>query len=519
MGSKYVSRTILVLVFLLSGRLVFSDTIRVPEYYSAIQDAVDAAQEGDTILVSEGIYRGRIQLKPQLVLRSVGSDELGEVGLKRAEATILDGGGDSGDQPGVVMAEGSTLDGFTITNVGVFEETTWEKHFDSKGEELGDDEGAVRAEGTIPAVSLKVNCTVVNNIVHHNGDVGIAVLGTPTAPKITPFVANNVSFRNLGGGIGIAKRAQPIVRKNVCRHNLRAGIGCRDSAPFILENEFFANIRAGIGCREGARPIIRGNKCYQNRRAGIGVRMEGTAPILEGNECYENEMAGIGSRDGASPLVRDNRVYDNKMAGIGCDGSKPLIVGNESRNNGKAGIGLRGQANAILYQNNCIENKLVAVGATEQSNATLIGNSLKRTGGVPPVLAIKDGSNAAVFDNKITGGGVAALLLQGNAWIGDNHIHSGQHMKGRAVWVWQGSKAAIAENLVDGYSMGIQASESEVTVSKNTIQNFGKQAIVINKAKKARVFDNVAITQDEEAVVVAVQGEKGLVTNNVLQHP
>lgn len=247
--------------------------------------------------------------------------------------------------------------------------------------------------------------------------------------------------------------------------------------------------------------------------------MEGTEPILEGNECYENEMAGIGNRDGASPIIRNNRVYDNQMAGIGCEGSKPLIVGNEASNNGMAGIGLRGQAKAIICENNCIENKLVAIGVTEQSEATLIRNRLQRTGGVPPILAIKAGSAACVFDNGITGGGVAAVLLEGSAWIGNNRIHAGDEKKGKAVWVWQGSRAAIAENLMDGYLVGIQASESEVTVCKNKIQNFGRQAIVINKLKKVRVLDNVAVSQDDKAVVVAVQGEKGVVTNNVLQRP
>ena len=77
-----------------------------------------------------------------------------------------------------MMAEDSILDGFTITNVGVYDEALWKNHFESQGEELGDDEGSVQAEGTVPAISIQgVSCTVTNCIVHHNGDVGIGILG------------------------------------------------------------------------------------------------------------------------------------------------------------------------------------------------------------------------------------------------------------------------------------------------------------------------------------------------------
>jgi len=99
------------------------------------------------------MYRESIRLKPGITLRSEGDDAKGTDGLKRAEATIIDGGGKEAKQPGILMADGSTLDGFTITNVGVYDEVLWKKHFDSHGEELGDEEGSVQAEGTISAPS------------------------------------------------------------------------------------------------------------------------------------------------------------------------------------------------------------------------------------------------------------------------------------------------------------------------------------------------------------------------------
>ncbi|MBT6722415.1 MAG: DUF1565 domain-containing protein, partial [Planctomycetaceae bacterium] len=291
---KSILRSILAFLLIGFNTPIQAETLNVPQDYSTIQTAINAANTGDTVVVAAGTYNERIQLKPGITVRSAGDDTKGTMGMKRAETTTLNGQGNSGERAGVLMAEGSTLDGFTITGIGIFDETCWKKHFDSQGEELSDDEGSVNAEGTIPAVSIYgVSCTVSNNIVHHNGDVGIAVIGMEGKLNHAVIISNR-SYHNMGGGIGIANFAQAIVSGNLCHENLRAGIGCRNSSPLVIENKCFKNVRAGIGCREGARPILRGNECYSNRRAGIGIRMKNTAPLVENNKCYANDMAGIG---------------------------------------------------------------------------------------------------------------------------------------------------------------------------------------------------------------------------------
>ncbi len=507
-----------ILLLLIAAQPAAAATIRVPQDHKTIQAAIDAAEPGDTVLVSPGRFTERIAIRPGIAVRSAGDESRGKSGLKRAEATILDGGGKEGDSPGVVMAEGSTLDGFTITNVGEYDEATWRKHFESHGETLGDDEGTANAEGSTPAIRAEnVNCTVINNIVHDNGDVGIAVIGSQER-RVTPLVAENVAFRNLGGGIGVADHAEPIVQSNICYENLRAGIGCRNASPFVLDNECHNNVRAGIGCREGARPIVRGNTCYGNRRAGIGVALEGTAPVVEDNECYENDMAGIGSRDGAEPILRNNQCYRNKMAGIGCDGSRPLIVGNECRENEMAGIGMRGGATATIQNNRCIENKLVALGVTQGSTATVSGNHFVRTGGVPPLIAVKHGSTALLRDNEIEGGGVAAVLVQGMATVADNQFQGQGEKQGTAVWVWQGSTATVSGNSFGGYRAAVDATQASVVVTNNIVRGAGGPAIIVRDSPEpAHVFANTVISKDENAVVVEIQGPSGVVAENVVQ--
>lgn len=513
-------RTYLSILFIIAtAQPALAATLRVPQDHKSIQAAIDGSNAGDTILVAPGKYGERIRLKLGTILRSDGDDAKGTDCLKRAEATIIDGGGTDGNTSGVVMAEGSTLDGFTITNVGAYDEALWKKHFDSHGEELGDEEGSVQAEGTTPAISIQgVSCTVTRCVIHHNGDVGIGILGKEKT-KTAPLITDNFVYRNMGGGIGVAEGAEPIIRGNTCKENLRAGIGCRKANPIITDNVCFQNIRAGIGCREGSKPVMRGNKCHQNRRAGIGVRMEGTAPVVEANECYENDMAGIGCRDGASPILRNNICRKNKMAGIGCDGANPLILGNECRENEMAGIGMRGAGTATIQGNKCHENKLVAIGVTEGSSATIIGNELSRTGGMPPIIAVKDGSTATIRDNRITGGGVAAVLVQGKATVSSNTFVGIGAKQGNAVWVWENSTATISQNSFDSYRAAVNATKATVVVTGNTIQQFQGTAIIVKDSQKpTHVYGNTASSADNKAKVVDVQGPSGIVEENVLKN-
>src|SRR5581483_26832 len=315
---------------LLNGTPLLAGTLHVPKDHPTIQGALDAAKPGDTVLVSAGTYQESIRLKERVTLKSAGDDAKGKLGLKRAEGTVIDGGGDQANGPAVVLAEGAMLDGFTVTRVGLFDQKDYDKHYASHGEQLPDDRGAVGAGKGFPAVAVAgVTAVVKHCLVHDNGHAGIGCTGE-AGKRNASWIVMNIVYRNMGGGIGIADGAAPTVEANVCFNNLRGGIGNRKSAGLILKNECFDNVRAGIGIREGAKPIVRGNKCYKNRRAGIGCRMEGTAPLIEDNDCYQNAMAGIGARDGAAPLILHNRCYENTLAGIGSrDGARPYLFGNK----------------------------------------------------------------------------------------------------------------------------------------------------------------------------------------------
>jgi hypothetical protein len=541
-------------------------TLRVPQDHKTIQAAIDAAQEGDRILVAVGTYTERVRMKPGVTLKSAGDDSKGALGLKRAESTIIDGNVAGAEGAGVTMAEDSSLDGFTVTGVGQYDDALWKKHHATQGEEQSHEH--IGAPGTAGiAVTGIARCTVVNNIVHHIGYTGIAITGAE-GKRVSPRIVRNVAYRNMGGGIGSMKKSAAIIEENVCFENFYAGIGHSDASPLVINNVCYGNIRAGIGISEGSCPIVRGNKCYQNRRAGIGVRSEKTAPLVEDNDCYENAMAGIGSRDGASPVVRGNRCHENGMAGIGSrGGARPVIVGNKCYRNADAGIGSELGAVAYIAHNECYENEdagigqrsdaettldgnyvhhnkkaglgfdecksgnstvvhnkvvdngLVAVGIHAGWNVRLVGNELSRPDGLPPIVMVFKGSEAEFSGNTIQGSGVAGIRTEGTVRIVNNKFHCPGLRKGGgppqfAVWGLPGAEIVFVGNKIARWRHALSADKAAVSASYNEVSDYWQVGIrVSDPTAPATAIGNI-FWSEAGHTGVEIKGDQGIVEDN-----
>ncbi len=518
-------------------------TVRVPDDYQTIQHALDAATSGDTVLVGPGTYHERIRIKAGVTLKSDGNDSPGELGLQRSEATIIDGGGEPGEIAGVTMAQGATLDGFTVTNVGRYDDAQWQKHHATQGQQQLHEH--IGQPGTAGISVIGVTCTISNNIVHHIGYTGIAIQGG-NETRCAPYVYRNICYRNMGGGIGSMHKSTAVIQQNICFQNFYAGIGHDDASPSVIANVCYENIRAGIGISEGACPIVRGNKCYKNRRAGIGTRSgSGTRPTIENNECYQNDMAGIGAEEDSAPMIRNNRCYQNKLAGIGSrTRAKPIIIGNECYENVEAGIGQEGDSVTLLVGNHChhnqaagigfaecdaghstvidnrvIDNAKVAVGIHSGWTVHLSGNELSRRDGLPPIVMVFVGAEATLTDNRIRGGGVAGIRTAGKVRAEKNEI-AGSAMRPTgppnfAIWALPGSEITMTGNTIHGWRHGLWATESNVSVTKNTVSDFHNAAFVISDSKLAAdVLGNVAICKDPDAQVVSLRGQRGVVSDN-----
>lgn len=511
-------------------------TLRVPADFPKIQAAVDAARPGDIVLVEAGTYRERVQLREKVSLRSAGDDSPGKLGLKRAEATVIDGGGGQDDKPGVAMAESSVLDGFTVANVGRYDDAEWNKHFETRGDQQMHE--PIGAPG-IAGVSVRgVNCVVRHNIVHHAGYTGIAIAGVDGRP-CSPLILSNVCYRNMGGGIGSMNGSTAIIRDNTCFENFYAGIGHENASPLVELNRCHGNIRAGIGISEGACPTVRNNVCFENRRAGIGIRTgASTRPLVERNECRDNGMAGIGVEEKADPVISNNRCFRNQLAGIGArDQARPIIVGNECFENGAAGIGLATGNNTQVVGNHCHENKASGIGFTGDGNnsaslidnrvlenaavavginagwtVTLSGNQLARAEDMAPIVMVFEGATALFTNNTIRGGGVAAIRVAGTIRAAGNRIEGTALRKmgppNFGIWALPGARVEMTGNTVSGWRHALSAEDAEILAIDNSVADAITAAFRVRGTQKPNLISgNHVIGQNVKEVLIDPEGK------------
>jgi parallel beta-helix repeat protein len=368
---------VIILVFLISvvasAAEVFAIDLLVPDEFFTIDEAMNFAEPGDTVIVKPGTYNERIKIKEGVSLVSFagpdGNDLVDGPGkkkvLRRTLRTIIDGSGITA--PGYLISfptettAAMALDGFTVINMP--------KYISGLNLFL------VQIRGCSPKVE--------NNIFANNKSWG-GVLST-----------------GLGIGMGPALEtvARPVIRNNVVYGNSGPGIANgANSAALISNNEIFGNLFPDaairkrnapcIGMREYARPIIENNECYNNGDGigGINLSSHEDTIIIRNNIVYNNKHGGIGMRalggadtdvkiliknntisgnaEGGIRLLKldngtivDNHIFDNKKPGITCYHVDNLVIErNEIHGNLAAGIRLLDVYSASVRHNRLYRN-------------------------------------------------------------------------------------------------------------------------------------------------------------------
>jgi hypothetical protein len=243
MGTK-LKKLFVLMIALIYCHVTAQTIIDVPSDYSTIGAALNAASNGDTILVAPGTYQEAIEIPNKSIV--VASWFIITEDTNYISQTILDGGGSSSviNIPGSVVAF-PTINGFTIQNAN---------------------------DGIYPFAKFNIlNCYIIDcsdGIDYESGSGGLC--------KFNVFENNSDDGIDLDGGVDI------IIEDNIIRNNNDDGIEIRlqpYNGPLLT-------------C------IIRRNLIYGNHEDGIQLIDYNTLSdrffLIERNLFYNNDMVGIG---------------------------------------------------------------------------------------------------------------------------------------------------------------------------------------------------------------------------------
>jgi hypothetical protein len=283
--------------------------IRVPSDQPTIQAAIDAANNGYTVLVAPGTYHEHIDFKGKAI--TVTSESGPQNTTIDADNTHPVASFTSGE------GRDSILNGFTLQNGRTY----------TGGEGAPPQGGGVVITHSSPTIT---NNVIMNNQSSRGGGIGIS-WGSPLIQlnKIT----NNISPGGSGGGILITGDGTAEILDNVISNN-RGGSGGGiyipgAEAPIIKRNIIKGNIGGQTGLGGGVYAIVSKALIAQN--------------VITGNETTYG--AGIYLSVGDSAVLVNNTIADNNAvnaSGYNSDGS---------------GIYVDGSAGVIELTNNIIVAK------------------------------------------------------------------------------------------------------------------------------------------------------------------
>ncbi len=281
--------------------------------FQTIQQGIDVASDGDTVIVAEGTYVENIHFHGKnIILRS--TDPLDP---RVVENTIIDG-----NQAGSVVTFDGTenetclLSGFTITNGSVYE---------GGGIYGGPIKGA---PGTIPIIE--------NNIITNNtAERGGGLYGCDGLIRHNIICENEADDE--GGGLYACGGT---IHNNTITHNsanFGGGLAC--CGTLIQYNSISGNSAIMGGGLDSCYAIIQYNTISGNS-GGNGAGLRACNGIIQSNAIFGNSAnkgGGLGYCDGT---IRYNRIYENSArlgGGLShCHGTvrSNLIAGNSAADEG-----------------------------------------------------------------------------------------------------------------------------------------------------------------------------------------
>jgi hypothetical protein len=398
--------------------------------YDAIQEGIDVAVDGDTVLVADGNYTGPgnrdIDFHGKLITVRSADDDWGDCQINCA-----------GEGIGFYFRNGETaeavLEGLRIIGAHV----------------TASNSGAVVCDGASPTIR---RC-------HISGSDRAGLFCRNGAPTVELCWVNS----NSGAGV-YCNNGAPTLFECFIFHNSAEGVKSEYSDPILTQCSVWDNAENGIFCDRGSLEIT---SCGVSENERFGVSCDHAELLMTTSDVSENGYAGIYCSDGSSVIhgcsIHENLFIPGAGGGILIDGGDAKISHSTiSRNVGHVWGGVSFWGNNLEVSDCTITRNIavhpvamsagILVGPTEATirNCTIAMNLGGYLGGGMYVEgACVTVCNSVVARNDSTGRGGGIYCEWGGdvALINSTIVENTSGWDGSALYCW-GSSATLVNSIV-----------------------------------------------------------------------
>jgi parallel beta-helix repeat protein len=317
-----------------------SATIYVPDDYAKIQDAVDSASEGDTIIVRDGTYRENVKVNRRLTIQSDrGSAPIIEAG--RSDAHVLE-----------VTADHVIISGFTVKD----------------------------ANGFSPISKLPVgiyihadHCTISDNTSENNP------YGFFLSEAHNNTLINNTARDNQGDGVYLNFSSGNTLSNNtVVNSEFRNGIRLWHSDSNTLSSNSASNNIGGIRLDYSDNNVLEKNDVQSNENDGIIMYYSNNTRLVD-NSAHGNSGDGFIIFSSCNNFLGTNSATVNGYNGISLNAANDhTLSNNNAESNNWTGISLITSDSNTLTNNVASSNNEGGISLYESSTCTLKNNVMDK---------------------------------------------------------------------------------------------------------------------------------------------